>query len=613
MMNIKIYVCCHKECPTLETECIKPIHAGRALSKIDLDFIGDDTGDNISTKNPNWCELTVLYWMWKNVKADYYGLFHYRRYLSFTNTAGIFKKFDQENIERYGWSDEYIKEQCERYDIITAPSWNIHPVGTPWNVMTSYDFYAREHYKKDLDEIIHIIRTQTPDLYPYAIKALYSRQMFFANMMIMKSKFFGEYMEWLFKVLFEAEKIIDISNYDSYQKRIWGFLAERLANCYLLYAIDKYKDLRVRQLEMAFGYFDDYSVNAPDVFRNIELQKIEAQKKIIDDSIQVALCIDNAYVPHCAVTVLSILENINLKQHLRIFIIHDGSITADNKEKLRMLAKEYEHVEIIFIAIDKSEFYLYPNNRAHISIATYFRLKIHRFLPADVHKVIYLDSDVVVCDNIGELWKIALGDNLLAATYDEGGVSQQRRLCLPVSHNYFNAGILVMNVDVMRRENIEIAFMENFYKYQDYVTLQDQDILNITAVGRCVLFDLRWNANGRLYEFNDLERKYDKEMAMQAAYHPGIIHFTDRKKPWKELLCEHPLKELYFIYLEKTPWRSAAVRRTIVFRAKKILKSMLRHIHIKILDNDRFSIRLLGMTVVLRKRYFRWLKRLFFE
>ena len=84
MSNIKIIVCCHKDDLKLSSDVYFPLHVGKAVSSLDLDIQGDDTGDNISEKNPGYCELTGMYWAWKNLKGvDYIGLCHYRRYFDF--------------------------------------------------------------------------------------------------------------------------------------------------------------------------------------------------------------------------------------------------------------------------------------------------------------------------------------------------------------------------------------------------------------------------------------------------------------------------------------------------------------------------------------------------
>ena len=399
-MNIKIFTCCHKECPTINTNYIEPIHAGKALSELELNMIGDNTGENISERNPYWCELTVLYWMWKNVEADYYGLFHYRRYLSFSGNVGIFTKIDDEEINKFGWDDSSIKNVCTKYDVLTSPIWTIHPVGMPENIMTSYEFYANEHFSKDLDIVLDIIKAKYPETLDSVNKALAKKKMFFANMMIMKKEYFHDYMTWLFDILFEAEKRINISSYDNYQKRIWGFLAERLANCYVEYLIDKNKNIRVAHLEMAKGYFDSYSIDIEKVKNNILLQHKKAVNFIIPDRIQVAFCIDNKYSRYCGVALQSLLENINFEQEITIHIINDGSINDENRLKFESMLMKYHNAEVNFVDIDSSQFKELPNNRKHISIATYFRLKMHKFLPFKVKKVIYMDSDIIVCDNI---------------------------------------------------------------------------------------------------------------------------------------------------------------------------------------------------------------------
>ena len=79
-MNIKILIAAHKEYKVPEDTIYLPIHVGKELSTQSLPFIGDNTGKHISSKNPHYCELTALYWAWKNLDADYIGLAHYRRH-----------------------------------------------------------------------------------------------------------------------------------------------------------------------------------------------------------------------------------------------------------------------------------------------------------------------------------------------------------------------------------------------------------------------------------------------------------------------------------------------------------------------------------------------------
>ena len=91
--KVKILVCCHKEAYVPNDDIYLPIHVGKAISKKDLGFQGDDEGDNISYKNPHYCELTALYWAWKNLRnVDYIGLCHYRRYFDFRTKPFVKKE-----------------------------------------------------------------------------------------------------------------------------------------------------------------------------------------------------------------------------------------------------------------------------------------------------------------------------------------------------------------------------------------------------------------------------------------------------------------------------------------------------------------------------------------
>lgn len=547
--NIKIYVCHHKNTATYENNYIIPIQAGRAISDIKLNMLGDDTGDNISFKNKSWCELTVIYWMWKNIDADYYGLFHYRRFLNFKSIGGgyeLFHEFNNINIDRFGWNEKDIETLCYNYDIISSPVWNIHPIGLPNKLMTNYEFYNKEHFGKDLDLIIDIIKNKYPNIYPYALRSLYSKECFFANMLIMNKKYFNEYCNWVFDILFEAEKRIDISNYDSYQYRIWGFLAERLSNCFIEYVKARDENLRYTTLGMVFGVFDKYLFNKNIFENNIIIQKSRHQDFFSKDTINIVFAIDDNYVKHCATVIESILDFINIKQKIRFFILYsENNLSYISQSLLSNFDSEY--IDIEFIKVNAKDFKIYPLNRAHISIATYYRLAIHKLLPENIDKVIYLDADLLVLDNIANLWNEDISDYVIAGAPDEGGISQIRRLNLAIQHNYINAGVCVMNLKKMRQLNLDHLYIESLYKNYDLITLQDQDILNITFEKNIKRLHVKWNIQSRMFKYNELEYSYKEKELKEAMENPGIIHYSDSQKPW-QLSSRHPVKYLFKMY-----------------------------------------------------------------
>ena len=241
---MQIYSCFHKPYQQIDSEIIVPIHVGKTLSNKDLGFICDNTEDNISEKNPHFCELTATYWIWKNVKADIVGLFHYRRFLNFANTETKVHKLTDNFATTYGITEDTIKNILKNYDIIV-------PNKTKPTKTTVYDFYAKEHCASDMDLVLDVIKQKYPKDYEIAEKELRnSTQMFIGNMLIASKPIFDCYASWLFSILFEVEKQIqsDVLKRDTYQQRVYGFLAERLMGVF----IETHKDLKVKQVPMLF-------------------------------------------------------------------------------------------------------------------------------------------------------------------------------------------------------------------------------------------------------------------------------------------------------------------------------------------------------------------------
>lgn len=148
-----------------------PIQVGRALEGPRLaGMIGDDTGDNIPIRNPNWCELTALYWASRNVQADYYGLCHYRRLPAFARTDRMtrsFQRFGRSEERRFGWDEATVRAACGRYDVMTTPRWPTHPPGLPERIMSNRAMYAFEHAGGDLDRVVEVVRSRSPDVFPF--------------------------------------------------------------------------------------------------------------------------------------------------------------------------------------------------------------------------------------------------------------------------------------------------------------------------------------------------------------------------------------------------------------------------------------------------------------
>ena len=206
MDNCKILVCSHKKDYARMDRLYYPIHVGKSLSKIDLPYLLDNTGDNISLKNKEYCELTAHYWAWKNIRdVKYIGLCHYRRYLNLYS--------------------------------------NCFSVRTPWSIKR--DFYISV-CEQDFEILCRVIKNKYPDYFPYFEKFCLGNRRTGCNMFITSIKIFDEYSNWLFDVLFEVEKHVKISSY-SYYRRIFGFMSEVLLPVYC------YRwNLKIKEKQMLF-------------------------------------------------------------------------------------------------------------------------------------------------------------------------------------------------------------------------------------------------------------------------------------------------------------------------------------------------------------------------
>lgn len=215
-MNIKIIVATHKPYRMPKDDMYCPIHVGHAL-KNDFGFQGDDTGENISEKNANYCELTGLYWAWKNLDADYLGVVHYRRHFSVREGKNRFAR-----ILTRSEAEKLLKSS----DVLLPKPRNYY-------IETNYSQYAHAHHAIDLDKTRDILSEKYPDYVETFDRVMKSTKGHRFNMFIMIREKADAYCAWLFDVLFELERRLDISQYSFNDARVFGFVSERLLDVWL--------------------------------------------------------------------------------------------------------------------------------------------------------------------------------------------------------------------------------------------------------------------------------------------------------------------------------------------------------------------------------------------
>ncbi|MBO5353798.1 MAG: DUF4422 domain-containing protein [Lachnospiraceae bacterium] len=236
-MKPTIVIATHKEYPMPEDPLYLPLHAGKANARVTLPYQGDNTGEHISEKNPHYCELTVLYWAWKNLDADYIGLAHYRRHFALHKPF-----FRKHNIFSHILNSTELEHLLQHYDILLPKPRN-------YFIETNYSHYIHAHPAESMEKTKAILFRCFPE-YKDAFETVMKRTRAHRfNMLIMKKEMVHDYCHWLFTILFELENSLDISGYDDYNQRIFGFISERLLDVYLEKNQLPYKELPVLFLE----------------------------------------------------------------------------------------------------------------------------------------------------------------------------------------------------------------------------------------------------------------------------------------------------------------------------------------------------------------------------
>lgn len=242
MAEIKLFVCCHQQSPVPSHPLLVPIQVGAALAETRFPgFLQDDTGDNISAKNRSYCELTAQYWAWKNISADYYGFFHYRRYLYPDVEAKRPYRIEREPTPsllcKLGYGE--FADLIEQYDLIVPKGENMY--------LPVREHYAAApfHHREDLERLEEIVWERHPDMIPAMERYLSDSICYFGNIFIMKRQAFFDYCAWLFPLLEEFDRRSDLSGYSPQERRVDGYLAERLLGVYLAHRQD---DLSICEL-----------------------------------------------------------------------------------------------------------------------------------------------------------------------------------------------------------------------------------------------------------------------------------------------------------------------------------------------------------------------------
>lgn len=540
--DIKIFVS-HRidlDSETIDNPLYIPVRCGAVYDEREnVSMLGDDTGENISEKRMSYCELTVHYWAWKNVKADYYGICHYRRYIGFANgklpvsnleynNGCVNEEFiDKRSIDRHGLNEKTMRAEIEKYDVIAIDPIQLNG-NNNYNVMSCSPDY---HNMEDVDLVIDIIEKK----YPHMIKAVekYMRHTDYSylyNCWILKKEIFEAYSEWLFGILEEVEKRIDSTHYSQQKFRTPGTLTERLWGIYLTY-LQEQREYEICHKQLVF-------------FKNVEKQK-ELYPAFEKNNNVIVSNFNNAYAPVFSTFLASVIAHSTCCNNYDVIILGTG-IDQQNRAGLQSMVTKLSNFSIRFF--DPKEYLFNLNASVDNSVYTadmYTRVLSPHILK-NFSKILMVDADMVCKDDIANLFQTDLEGNWVGAVKDtvymgylNGVVPDtleyaKKTLKLSDPFCYCNTGVLLYDC-AKWREQFSLEYLQNYISTHHY-RIYEQDTINVLANGNIKFLDQRWNVY--TYTNESIERcvreapLIEKERYLEARKNPGIIHYAAHPKPW---------------------------------------------------------------------------------
>ena len=608
--TIKIFVSNRIDFRASQPECslFVPVRCGAIFDQNDNSSIkGDDSGDNISDKRDSFNELTVLYWAWRNEEADYYGLCHYRRFLSFlsegeeepgvehceehSNGCVCVDNLNDDVQKTMGLIKEKMEENISKYDAVF-----MRPIELKdFNLRSNYEALVNSpdyHFKKDVDLMMEIIKKRYPHMYETAYEYMHvAKHSYLYNCFVMKRELFHSFCDWLFDILFELEKNIDTSMYSAKQRRAIGTLGERLLGIYELWLEKK-------------GKYTLY--HTPLLFVKDSAQHDELKPAFPSEhNVAIASNFNDNYVGIFGVFLQSIIEHADPNKYYDFIIISEDiskvhkdllcSMTSENMSMRFTSAKQF--LGNLSTEVPDPEY----------SEDIYARIFIPHIL-SSYDKVLVVDADMISLEDISHVFETNLSQHTAAAVKDivyggflngaVGGTLEYTKMYMGMDdpYQYVNTGLLLFNAKKYR-EIFSIQFLQNFVKeHIKNVRIYEQDMLNMLLYGDIKFLELKWNLptvssdlvkrSLELTPWKNLD-EFDKAIQQSA----GVVHYAARPKPWVDVLADR--SSLWWQYARKSPFYVEALQKLVDSRVKHLeepdcarLRSEFVNIHFPNINNE---------------------------
>lgn len=534
MSIIKIGIACHKPSVLPKNSLFMPIQVGSAYAAKRMENMEhDDTGDNISGKNSSYCELTAQYWLWKNQRADYYGLCHYRRFLCFedvknaeTNERKMYDAYamDEYNFKRFGLeNEEEMRSIIEANDIVVGRLQTVADLYTPrGNKRTALKHWVAHDRAlinvQDLEKMLDILDEVSPEVGRDARKYLNGTKFLGFNCFVMKREFFDELCTIEFEVLNRLEQYIDKSNYCQQLSRVYGFMGEIISSSYV-YHLEKKRKYKVKHVPLVYFNYTDKEIDYEPVRNAVPVLFMNE----VDSPIMFGAVWQ------------SFLDN--LEDDLNYDVL---ACFNDIKPSLKMvymqMAEGHENVSLRFI-----------DGSHYCSVIKDHNREVEHILPfmpwilRNYDKMLVFESNILFKQSIVELWDIKLvDDEIVAAPYDvltqamyndiyEETAAQYLSKEMKNPYNYFNSSVMLMDFNKYRLLSQKDIYKLTRNEYSEF--RKTCEILNILLEGKCRYVDQKWSVWYPDTEYLKYQLPYaplDKYSALlKAQKAPAVITYRE--------------------------------------------------------------------------------------
>ena len=588
MGNAKLKICVgyHKPSFLLKGDCFVPMWGGKAVAGqaskdgaglsaeeqrwMNEHCIGDDSGDNISDKNRNYCEATYLYWMWKNYKKlgnpEYIGFLQYRAHWilkkeyvdsrpvnKFYNMIGN-KCFSEDYQYRIGLTESALENILKDSDVVICES----------DMGKTVQQYKEAHFSQDIrwwQDCIDIVNKDWPQYASYVNCYNNQNKYVWKNCFIMKREDFLEYCDFLFDVLAKIDKCAkpEYKNMTTEQMRVPAYVSETLLGAYVLYLKDKKRRITNIPLMVVEKPFDSLC-SLP--------QYIEP---VFKKAVPVVFIADENYVKYTAVAIESLIQNASEKNNYDVIILHDGRIKNETQQRIEKM--QTKNVSIRFF---NAQYYIQKYNFAEffhrrLNTMPYLKLFIHEILH-DYDKAIFLDGDMLILNDIAKLYNESLNGKLIGAVNDyvmtktkDSFWNFRRNYVISNNKmnnidNYFNSGMLLFDLNKMRNtpELINRFINEARFKHPDRLH-HDQDVFNFVLENDVKKLSHKYNFQTCLLSISSIsqnipaEIKQEMQQLIKNFDDIVVAHYDGDKKPW-QITADDWFSNIWWKYARQTPF-----------------------------------------------------------